>query len=107
MKDRQVLVWHSVAIQQNVFGTKPPGFSDDSLEVPRDVDDGIFGRIDKPAVSGSAPAQVAGDTMAGIAERTFVKLLVEPGPCLGRQVTAGNIKKWRIMARLRARLLQH
>ncbi len=93
MEDRQVLVRHSVAIQQNVFGTTPPGFTEDNLEVPRDVDDGIFRRIDKPTVSGSAPAQLAGDAMTGIAERALVKLLVEPGPCLGRQVAAGNIKK--------------
>ncbi len=93
MKDRQVLVWHSVAIQQNVFGTTPPGFSEDNLEVPRDVDDGIFRCIDKPTVSGSASAQLAGDAMTGIAERAIVKLLVEPGPCLGGQVTAGDIKK--------------
>ena len=93
MKDRQVLVRHSVAIQQNVFGATPPGFSENNLEVPRDVDDGIFRRIDKPTVSGSASAQLAGDAMTGIAERAFVKLLVEPSPCLGRQVTAGNIKK--------------
>ncbi len=56
MKDRQVLVWHSVAIQQKVFGTTPPGFSDDNLEVPRDVDDGIFRRMNEPTVSGSASA---------------------------------------------------
>ena len=93
MKDRQVLVRHNVAIQQNVCGTTPPGFSEDNLEVPRDIDDGIFRRIDEPTVSGPASAQLAGDAMTGVAEPAFVKLLVEPSPCLGRQVTAGNIKK--------------
>jgi hypothetical protein len=90
MKDRQVLVWHSVAIQQDVFRTTPPGVSESNLEVPRDVDDKIFRRIDEPTVSGSASVQLAGDAMTGIVERAFVKLLVEPSPCLGRQVTAGN-----------------
>ncbi len=93
MKDGQVLIWHSVAIQQDVFRTTPPRVSENNLEVPRDVDDRIFGCIDKPTVSGSASGQLARDAMTGIAERAIVKLLVEPTPCLGLQVTAGDIKK--------------
>jgi hypothetical protein len=93
MKNRQVRVWRSVAIQQDVFRATPPGDSENNLEVPRDVDDAVFGCIHKPAVSRSASGQLARDEMTRIAECVIVKLAVEPSPCFGRQVTAGNIER--------------
>ncbi len=47
----------------------------------------------RPRPGAYASGQLARDAMTGIAERAIVKLLVEPTPCLGLQVTAGDIKK--------------